>query len=111
MLSIDDAIKMQGTDFIYTFKSGDTMLAYIKKFDPKVGLSCWSYSLTTDKGLVFDPLNKDEESEGACCVIIYNFEEEGDTLERAMAVLDEITLTGSYTEHNIGDGTFSGCTL
>lgn len=43
MITIEEAIAMQGEGFTYVFSNGDTMKGYVKKFDPKVGLSCWSF--------------------------------------------------------------------
>ena len=112
MLSIEDAIAMQGTEFQMEFGDGDTISAYVKKFDAKKGLSCWSFGMVTDNGFKFNPKNEDEEAEGAVCVIGADFLEDPDNKEWALEVLEEILLTGKWVEPSIDtSGSFAGCPL
>lgn len=96
---------MEGTEFIYVFEDGDTMPAYIKKVDMEEGkATCWSFSLTTEKGHTFKPLNSDEEAEGACCLLVCK------DLTDVNRYLTEIAETGRYVKtitHAFGG--FSGC--
>lgn len=102
----EEAKKMEGTEFTYVFKDGDTMPAYVKKVDLESGkMSCWSFSLVTDGGFVFTPSNADEAREGAACVTIgLNWEE---TLERLTAIRD----IGRWVDNEIEDPSafFPGC--
>lgn len=106
-LTVEEAEKMQGTEFTYIFETGDTMPAYVKKFDKASGkLSCWSFSLVTDQGFVFKPINEDEKREGACCVVT------GDNLKMSLKKLTTIRDTGTYTFTPIRKGrvgNFNGC--
>lgn len=111
MLSVDEAVKMQGEEFLYIFKDRkDTINAYVKKFDPKKGFSCWSFGLITDKGYKFDPKNKDEAAEGAFCVIGIDLEDEPEKLYLALEILEEIKLTGKR-QSKPRHGSFFGCPL
>lgn len=98
------ALAMQGTEFIYTFQSGRTMKAYIKKFDLETGrMSCWSFSLTTDCGTkTFRPLNLEEKKEGACCVIATR------NWKSTQGYLKQI-VTGVFVPDERSEGGFKGC--
>jgi len=89
VMSPEEIMSFQGTEFTYVFSDGDTMPAYIKKIDlDKNLMSCWSFSLTTDQGYEFKPINDEEEIEGACCVVSPN------TLNRIIKTITEIKSTG-----------------
>jgi len=104
-----EALAMQGTEFIYIFEDGDTMPAYVKKVDlEKMLISCWSFSLTTDQGYVFWPKDRNEEIEGACCLCAPK------TWERINDLLTQIKETGRADTSILstyGNITFSGCPL
>lgn len=113
-LTIKDAIGMRGTEFTFQFASGVTVPAYVKQYDPEVGLSCWSFGLEKSDGEVFLPLNQEEEDEQACCLIICDFIDDkfNEDLEQvAIAILAEIKATGRYEQQAQEDGVFVGCTL
>jgi len=110
MMEIKEAVKMQGTEFIYEFSDGITIKAFVKKFDPKMGFSCWSFDLITDQGIKIDPINKDEEDEQACCLIGCNFAKNPEDLECVLNVLTEIRDTGRCVSIP-GYGFFTGCSL
>jgi len=109
-LTVEEAIKMQGTEFIYEFLNGDTMPAYIKKFDPKVGLSCWSFGFVTKQGHKFEPISAEEKAEGAVCLIGVNCKGDDLALNRALKYLSEIQRYGSYIKER-HTYNFQGCPL
>lgn len=113
MLSIKEALQMPGTPFIMVFSAGDTMEAYVKKFDPKDGLSCWSLGLVTSDGYLFEPNGKDEEAEGAVCLIGVDVKGKPEDLEWALEALEEIKTTGRWQAPmaSFYDGEFQGCPL
>ena len=112
MITIEEAVKMQGTEFIYEFVNGNTIEAFVKKFDPKRGFSCWSFDLITDQGIEMDPLNKEEDEESACCLIVCDFAKNPEDLEYALKALTEIRDTGRYVAFATGAaGFWSGCSL
>ena len=80
-----EIMSFQGHEFTYVFIKGDTMPAYIKKIDlDKKLITYWSFSLITDNGHEFEPLDEDEEAEGACCL---GYE---DNLKGIINILNEI---------------------
>jgi len=110
-ITIEEALALQGTDFTYYFNDGDSMLTYVKKFDPEVGLSCWAYSFITDRdGHVFKPKNAEEFLEGACCNVSYNMKTHPHSYAAMMQTLAEIKHTRSYTQSETV-GSFAGCSL
>lgn len=101
-----EIMSFQGQNFIYDFNdgTGDTMKAYIKKIDlDKNLMSCWSFSLTTDKGYKFNPMDEDEEREEACCIA------SRDNLEEIIELIIEIKTTGKLVNTENYEGYFSGC--
>jgi hypothetical protein len=103
-MNLEEMKAMEGVEFTYVFEDGSSMPAYVKRFDIKTGkLSCWSFSLTTDSGYTFEPLNEDEEREQACCVCT------GINKKESEKCLKEIKETGKITNDKISF--FSGCTF
>ena len=49
-MKIEEAKAMQGTEFIYVYADGDEIPAFVKKFDPEVGLTCMSLEAETRDG-------------------------------------------------------------
>jgi hypothetical protein len=104
MLTINEAIKMQGVEFTYFFEDGDSIPAYVKKFDPESGkLTCYSLEPKTKRGWTPRP-NKDTLPDGSFCVCgIRN-------LERSLKILSEIAKTGEQRpEPSKGLNLFVGC--
>jgi len=100
----EEIMSFQGHEFTYVFKNGDTIPAYIKKIDlDKNLISGWSFSLVTDNGIDFSPLNEEEETEGACCLFF------GVTLAEIIEILTEIKTTGKHLYIQTGLGSFEGC--
>lgn len=103
-MTYKEIMAFQGHEFTYVFDSDDTMSAYIKKIDLKKKImSCWSFSLVTDEGEEFEPLNKEEETEGACCLFY------ADSLAEIIELLTEIKNTGKHLYRQLGVGDFTGC--
>ena len=103
-MTAEEIISFQGHEFTYVFSSGDTMPAYIKKIDlDKKIMSYWSFSLITDNGHEFEPLDAEEEIEAACCL---GFE---DDLDGIIRTLTEIKTTRKCRFTRTGPGSFEGC--
>lgn len=109
--TIEDAKKMLGTEFTYIFPDGDSIRAYVKAFDPKIGLSCWSFDLITAYKITLDTLNKDEKDAQAVCLIAFNFKYAGHTLTAVLTVLEEIFKTNKRDRRKGKqyEGFFRGC--
>jgi hypothetical protein len=90
LMTVEEAKGMLGTEFIYVTMDGDKMLAYVKAFDPEIGLTCWCDSPTTTDGEDLTVLWDDEE-DGFCC-IGHNFKYHN--IEDALVDLQEIRDTG-----------------
>ena len=102
-LTKKEILSFQGHEFTYVFENGDTMPAYIKKIDLKSNLcSYWSFSLTTNNGHTFKPLDDDEEKENACCLGKANLRGE---IEK---IINEIKKTGKVV-CKYKSGHFTGC--
>jgi hypothetical protein len=102
---------MEGTEFLFKFSSEDTMKAYVKKVDiEKAMLSCWSLSLTTDKGRTLETMDENEEKEGACCLIAVmgGIRRTEVRLKIISSVLKSIKENGSYGDMPSLFG-FPGC--
>jgi len=110
IMTIEEAVAMQGTEFIYQFSDGDTIQAYVKKFDPEKGMSCWSFGLETENGFKFKPRTTDEAAEVAICVIGFDFRDSRDSIEEALTWLTEIHHSNRLVTNSAG-GTFAGCPL
>jgi len=103
-MTAEDIMSFQGHEFIYVFRNGDTMPAYIKKIDlDKNIISYWSFSLVTNNGYKFAPLNEEEKTEGACCL---GFAE---SLDEIFEIIKEIKTTGIILYKQRGLGDFEGC--
>jgi hypothetical protein len=103
-MNLEEMKAMEGVGFTYVFEDGSSMPAYVKRFDIKTGkLSCWSFSLITDSGYTFEPLNEDEEREQACCVCI------GRSKKESEKCLKEIKNTGVLLSESNVISYFPGC--
>jgi hypothetical protein len=89
----EDAKKMEGTEFIYQYHDGDTVRAFIKKFDPEVGLTCMTLETESEYG--WRPGHGTHvEDDGTWCVVGYKFKLH--KIKDALAVLDIILTDGIY---------------
>jgi hypothetical protein len=100
-MTIAEAEAMQGTEFIYEWSDGDTILAFVKKFDEKIGLTCMSLE-TKSRRDKYEPTKT--EGDGTFCVIGYDFKRDGHNLLGALSDLQEIKETGRWKnkEDNCG---------
>jgi len=100
---------MVGTEFTYVFEDGDTVRAYIKAFDPKIGLTCFTLESKSRDGYSPTLWRTDLCAEdGTFCVMAVDLE-----FADLSAVIDrvaEIKATGRY-QANIPQckGYFFGC--
>lgn len=69
-VSVEEAKKMVGTEFTYVYEDGDEIKAYIKAFDPEIGLTCYTLETETRDG--WYDLGADED--GTWCVIGCDFD-------------------------------------
>ena len=104
-MNIEEAKKMEGTEFTYIYEDSDTIPAYVKKFDPEIGLTCFTLATETAQG--WKPADKIEE-DGTWCVIGVNVATHG--IKRAFSWLEEIRDTGCAISEGVnGFGDFLGC--
>lgn len=97
---------MQGVEFIYMFEDGDWMPAYVKKVDIKrMVLTCWSFSFITNCGHIFEPIDDEEEKEGASCLFHQTDK------EKVIKMLKQISEDGIVCAPQDLMGTFNGCPL
>lgn len=105
MLTVEEAKQMQGVEFTYVFRDGDTIPCYVKKFDPEVGLTCLSLDTKTKAGW----RTKDPdllEADGTFCVIGIP----ADDLDRCLSVLEGIKEDGVFESRRLSTGgAFYGC--
>ena len=90
-----EALAMAGTEFTYKFPDGDTIQAYIKKLDKKIGTTCLSLECETEEGWV--PDEDTVEPDGTFCVLAYDFtkkESPTHNWKTVKEVLEEISKTG-----------------
>ena len=105
MMTKEEMKAMQGFEFTYVFKTGNSVPAYVKKFDETTGkISCWSLSLITSEGTNIEPMNEDEYKEGACCVLV------GLDIDHSRKLLKRIKKDGKYVVEDRGNfNFFNGC--
>ena len=107
-LTVEEAQQMEGTEFTHIFEDGDTVPAYVKKFDAETGqLTCYSLEPKTRDGWV-PRKNKDTMPDGTFCVV------GSDDLDRSLSRLSTIAATGTLTlsaASAIGAGNFAGCSF
>jgi hypothetical protein len=99
-MTIKEAKAMVGTEFTYILPDGDRVRAYVKAFDPKIGLTCSSLDTKTEQGYKF-PYSAREE-DGTVCLIGINFKRH--PKESALSRLKEIQETGTCKAQGKGNG-------
>lgn len=104
-MNLEEAKEMQGTEFTYIYKDGDTVPAYIKKFDPEVGMTCMTMATETRDGWSPD---SDLEEDGTWCIMGYPTNTEED-MQECLEVMQEIKETGTRTSSNTSGFGFIGC--
>jgi len=111
-MDIKEAKSMLGTEFTYIYDDGDTIKAYVKAFDPKIGLSCFTLKTKTRDG--YKEENSNLEEDGTWCVIgvdLIDGTGPAHTLQSALKWLKEIRDTGKADtrEYDSPFGLFIGC--
>jgi len=101
----EEAKKMEGTEFDFVYEDGDSIRAFVKKFDPEIGLTCMTLSTKSNRDGYY-PDNREED--GTWCVIGSDFRYH--SLSNAFAKLDMIQKTGKYVSGAIGCNSGSGVT-
>ena len=92
----EEAKAMEGTEFIYEFSDGDTIPAFVKKFDPEIGLTCMTLEAESTRDGYQPTWQQDREADGTWCVVGHQFRLPSHTLEGALSVLTFIRDTGRY---------------
>jgi len=64
-----DAKSVEGLEFIFHFNNGDTLPCYVKRYDPKIGLTCISLDTKTANGWSPRIGHPALEEDGTFCVI------------------------------------------
>ena len=93
MLTIEEAMKMVGTEFTYIYSSGESIRAYVKAFDPNIGLTCETLETVTIQG--YEGKFSKPNPDGTWCVVGFNFKREPESIELALRDLEEIAKTGN----------------
>ena len=93
----EGAKAMVGTEFVYKYKDGDTVPAYVKKFDPEVGLTCMTLATESAQGYK----GRRPEPDGTWCVVAFDFRvwDRQQKLGEALALLTAIKKTGEFGAH------------
>ena len=89
----EEALAMVGTEFTYVYEDGDTIQAYVKKFDKDIGLTCITLETQTRDGWT-GGIQTQKEDDGTFCVIGLDFRFSSMTLEDAYADLIQIRDSG-----------------
>jgi hypothetical protein len=94
----EEAKAMVGTEFTYGYSDGDTIQAYVKKFDPEIGLTCISLETESKDGWTGAP-GTHHEADGTFCVIGLNFKQQGTnhSVEAALLILETIRDKGYFS--------------
>lgn len=97
-MTLKEMKAMEGVEFTYIYSNGDTIPAYIKKFDPKIGLSAFTLATKTRDGWAS---LKTVKEDGTWCCASYNLKnrvgkDRTDTLKRISKFLTQIKNTGKY---------------
>lgn len=96
-VTIEEAKKMIGTEFVYVTNDGATVPAYIKKFDPEIGLTALSLDTKLSDGYCPRAEELKTESDGTFCILGINFSIPGHrNLHDVLSLLHEIKTTGKY---------------
>jgi hypothetical protein len=100
-VTLEEAKGMLGTEFLYIYPDGETVRGYVKAFDLKVGLTCFSLETEASRGWTGHP-NSERDPDGTWCLIGFDFSK-GDNcysfgcpVKQALKVLTEIRDTGKH---------------
>ena len=103
-MTTEEMKKMVGTEFIFEFEDGDTVLGYITAFDPgddtrHPRLTCNSLQTTTAFGHIPPPRHLEED--GTFCLLSFV------TMERITTLMEEVAATGTYHQNLAGEDSSS----
>ena len=107
----EEAKALRGTEFIYVFKDGDTIPAFIAEVDLKKGLTLKAleqfttrdqYQLWDDSDIKYNPENYDNVS----CIVVG---ETPNALEKIQKRLNDIVNTGYYKGEGVMFGIMRTC--
>ena len=96
-MKIDEIKEVEGTEFIYEYEDGDTILAFVKKFNAKIGLTCMTLMTET----VRDRWKGQRlEEDGTWCIMSATFKgaKSSNVMEYARRVVEIIKETGHYKQ-------------
>lgn len=105
-ITIEEAMNMRGFEFIYVYEDGDTIPAFIKEFDPEIGLTCGTLDIKTRDG--WNPAIPQKEDDGTWCVIGNHIGDNSD-LEECLRDLEIIRDTKRFAGRNTGGFGFVSC--
>jgi hypothetical protein len=115
-MDINEAKGMLGTEFIYVFPDGDEIPAYVRAFDPEIGLTCWSLDSVTKMGWEnWDENPSRVDPDGTYCLLALNIRDYSwladHSLDKALKHLKEIKETGRYVCVNDDSGGTPNCSF
>ena len=86
MITIEEAKSLVGTEYIHVYGDGDEILAYVKAFDPEIGLTCYTLETETRRDQYSD---EEADEDGTWC--IYGASVTVFGLESILADLEEMS--------------------
>jgi hypothetical protein len=93
-----EAKAMQGTEFIYITGDGTEIKSYVKVFDERIGMTCFSLEPADEE---METWGMGIEEDGTFCVVGYNFSNERHTLDDCFRDLEIIRDTGRFCPSEI----------
>lgn len=100
-ITIEEAKKMVGTEFVFVSQDGDTLKCFVKWIDPETGkMTCHSLSDTTREGWKPEKGSKIYNEDGTWCVLTRS------CYDTSLVTLGQIKETGAYVQ---GSDAFSSC--
>lgn len=107
-MTIEEAKKMVGTEFTFVYEDDDTIQAYVKKFDPAIGLTAVSLTTKTDRdGWSPSTGSPGVEKDGTFCVI--GIDVKYHNIEDALIRLTTIRDTGKWAAESNAGGLSVNC--
>lgn len=91
--TLEDAIAMRGTEFVYEWPNGEQIKAYVKEFNPDIGMTFWTLEEKGSYGWKGQP-GTEHDPDGTWCLVGVDLKKNPDSLEYCMEVLEEISKTG-----------------
>lgn len=115
MMTIEEAKKMVGTEFTYIYSDGDSVRAYVKAFDPEIGLTCVTLDTVTARGSApasADDPNNDGwaahlEKDGTWCGLAADFKKAKNIKKLQGIVLKILEGIARHGHHRVVENNFS----